>query len=180
MKGTFQGVGNFEGVPMTTNPKEPTGQVIVAVDGSPSSLEALRQGHRMATALGHPVVAVNVWQGPHYGLNLPQSWHPERDAKELLASSIRTAFEPQAAPDIEAVTANGDPADTLIRLSRGADLLVMGSRGHSGITGVMGGSVSNICAAHAHCPVLIVHAPANDAVSESHVEDGSATNPAAV
>ena len=62
--------------------------------------------------------------------------------------------------DIDILTVNGDPADTLIKLGADAAVLVVGSRGHSGVFGAMLGSVSGRIAAHAECPVLVVHDPA--------------------
>lgn len=148
---------------MAPSEKSLEGYVVVAVDGSASSLEALRTGHRMAELLDRPLVAVNAWDIA-YGLFPPRSWHPERDAQALLDRSITAAFGPSAVPKVETITVKGQPADSLMRLSRPAELLVIGSRGHSGVAAVMLGSVSAACVAHCSCPVLVVHEPmaAND------------------
>ena len=53
----------------------------------------------------------------------------------------------------------GAAADVLIMESHGADLLVVGSRGHGGFTSMLLGSVSMHCAMHASCPVTVVHSP---------------------
>lgn len=134
------------------------GRVLVAVDGSPSSLEALRQGRRQARLLETTVVAVTAWHQQN-GLFPPMSYRPEEDSREILHNSIREAFYPEVVGDIAILTANGDPADALIGLSDGAALLVVGSRGHAGVVGAMLGSVSGRIAAHALCPVLVVHDP---------------------
>jgi len=136
--------------------KSYAGYVVVAVDGSFSSIEALRTGYKMSKLVGKPMVAVTAWHLSH-GLLPPQSWEPEEDAKVMLTRSIREAFRPALAPEIETLTLDGTPAEALLKLSADAEMLVIGSRGHSGLAGVMLGSVSAVCAAHAKCPVLVVH-----------------------
>lgn len=142
-----------------TEPPAVKGRVLVAVDGSPSSLEALRQGRLQARLLGTTVVAVAAWHQQN-GIVPPMSYNPEGDCREMLHNSIREAFYPDTISDIAILRVNGDPADALIRLSVDAAVLVVGSRGHSGVVGAMLGSVSGRIAAHAHCPVLVVHDPA--------------------
>lgn len=56
----------------------------------------------------------------------------------------------------------GHPAEVLVDESKAADLLVVGSRGHGAITGVLIGSVSIHCVTHAHCPVVVVRGAAAD------------------
>lgn len=133
-------------------------RVLVAVDGSAASLEALRVGHRMAQLLGDRLVAVTAWQPFRHGVLPPTSTHPQEFAENLVTRSVMEAFRGQMVPKIDIITVEGDPADNLITLSRSASLLVVGSRGHSGLPAVLLGSVSNACAAHAGCPVLVVHA----------------------
>ena len=140
---------------MTTTADTGT-RVLVAVDGSPSSLEAIREGYRQALLLGTSVIAVSAWHQQN-GLWPPLSYHPEEDSRQILADSMREAFYPDKAPYIELLTVNGDPAENLIRLSQDAAMVVIGSRGHSGVVGAMLGSVSGRVAAHAACPVLVVH-----------------------
>ena len=48
-------------------------------------------------------------------------------------------------------------AAVLLRTAKGADLLVIGSRGHGGLASALIGSVSLNCVLHAHCPVLVLH-----------------------
>jgi nucleotide-binding universal stress UspA family protein len=136
-----------------------SGQILVAVDGSPASLEALRHGQRMAMLTGSEVVAVAAWRPFRHLVLPPTSGHPRDAAQELVEKSIVEAFRGMPTPNIRVVTVEGDPATALVELSAQADLLVVGSRGHSGMAGVLLGSVSAACAAQAACPVLVVHAP---------------------
>jgi nucleotide-binding universal stress UspA family protein len=143
----------------TQAPKAGHGQVLVAVDGSPASLEALRHGQHMAELLGDALVAVSAWQPFRHGVLPPSSTDPEQASEDLITNSLLASFRGANVPKVKVVIVEGDPAENLIRLSVDADLLVIGSRGHSGVPGMLLGSVSTTCAAHAHCPVLVVHAP---------------------
>lgn len=60
---------------------------------------------------------------------------------------------------MRAVGVEGPPAKALLEASKDADLLVVGSRGHGGVSGFLLGSVSQQCARHANCPVAIVGPP---------------------
>ena len=81
----------------------------------------------------------------------------EGGAKETLAGMVRRLREEHPEVELEPVLRKGRPASVLIEESKAADLLVVGSRGHGGFVGLLLGSVSQECAEHAHCPVLIVH-----------------------
>ncbi len=137
----------------------PERRILVAVDGSPASLEALRVGARLAAMSGEKLVGVSLWQPFRHGVLPPNSRHPEEAAEQLVATSATEAFRGGVAPKIEIVAFQADPADGLVALSRDATMIVVGSRGHSGLSGLLLGSVSNAVAARAECPVLVVHAP---------------------
>lgn len=137
---------------------DPT-RILVGVDGSDSSIDALLRGARIAKALDAPLVVVTTWQlstdlGAFYP---PSGWSPEENAREIATTAIARAF-PEAKPSkFSAVTLEGPAARVLIEQSDRASMLVLGNRGHGGFVGLLLGSVSAACAAHAHCPVLIMH-----------------------
>jgi nucleotide-binding universal stress UspA family protein len=135
-----------------------THHIIVGVDGSEPSVDALREGATLAEALGVPLEAVITWQYPFEYMPIPV-WSPEEDATSILAAAITAAFADHPPDTLTTTTAQGPPARTLIELSRNARMLVLGTRGHGGFVGMLLGSVSSACAEHAHCPVLVVHRP---------------------
>lgn len=133
-------------------------RIVVGVDGSESSVEALRYAAPLAEVLNVPVEAVITWTYPPFTpANLLAEWHPEQDAEQILADAIIEAFGEQPPSELTRTVLQGPPAATLIDLSETSGMLVVGSRGHGGFVGLLLGSVSAACAEHAHCPVLIVH-----------------------
>ncbi|GLI28604.1 universal stress protein [Agromyces rhizosphaerae] len=132
-------------------------RILVGVDGSAPSIEALRYGARLADALDAPLEAVTTWTFPPVmGAYVVDGWTPDEDAQGILDDSIAEAFGDDP-PDLARTVLAGPAAGTLIEESRRARMLVLGSRGHGGFAGLLLGSVSAACAAHAHCPVLILH-----------------------
>ena len=129
--------------------------IVVGVDGSQSAVRALQEAIDLAALLPATVEVVSVWQ-PYYGtVEIP-------GPLEQLEERARTALaDTLAAVDAGAVVLtehvlDGDPAKVLLDRSRDADMLVVGTRGRGGFTGLLLGSVSQKCAQHATCPVLIV------------------------
>lgn len=132
--------------------------ILIGVDGSETSIEALRTGGRLAAALDLPVLAVTTWViDPVWGGYLPVDPHtPEDLAVELLDGAVATAFDGEAPVDLEKRTLYGPAATALVDASREASMLIVGSRGLGGFRGMLLGSVSTACVHHAHCPVLVI------------------------
>jgi nucleotide-binding universal stress UspA family protein len=133
--------------------------VIVGVDGSDASIDALQRAARISSRLDLPLKVVSVWQYPlMFGTYVPDvNWYPQEDAKAAVQATIDAAFEDELPRDMSTCVRKGTPAHVLIEESQHAEMLVLGSRGHGGFAGLILGSVSSACAEHAHCPVLIVH-----------------------
>lgn len=137
-----------------------TRPIVVGVDGSPSSISALLKAVELARVLDLPVEAVTTYPetaDPSYYFYPMEKSSPQEDAKKTLDRAIASAFGNDPHPKIERVLLGGLPARVLIDKSREASMLVLGSRGHGGFVGLLLGSVTTACAAHAKCPVLIMH-----------------------
>ncbi len=143
---------------MSISPKIPharEGRIVVGVDGSASSIRALLRGIRIANALETNLEIATTWK---FGTEFATSnWSPESDAQEIVAAAAATAFDGDVPEWVTLTTYEGPAATALIDASKGAEMLVIGSRGHSGLAGVLLGSVSMACAERASCPVLVMH-----------------------
>ena len=136
----------------------PGGRIVVGVDGSASSLSALRRGARIAERLGCTLVGVTVWEYPASWPGYVMSgWSPEADAHAVAEQASVDVFG-RATPSWYSTTVrSGSPARQLIAESEDAEMLIVGSRGLGGFTGLLLGSVSRSCVEHADCPVLVIH-----------------------
>jgi nucleotide-binding universal stress UspA family protein len=137
-------------------------RIVAGVDGSPSSLAALWWAVSQARRTGGTVDAVIAWQFPATG-NF--GWAPgsaiddldfEAAAKHTLDEAIGSLGEQAAGVPIRPLVMQGLPAQVLLDTAAGADLLVVGSRGHSGFANALLGSVSQHCVHHAPCPVVVI------------------------
>jgi nucleotide-binding universal stress UspA family protein len=139
-----------------------TGTIVVGVDGSPTSLKALRWAVELAGALGSRVVAVNAWGLPLTAA-IPGAIDPaptppgeiyEDSARRVLAAAVGSLGE--VGVEIEEEVVAGSAAHVLLDVSAGADLLVIGSRGHGGVAGLFLGSVSHSVVGKAKVPVAVI------------------------
>jgi nucleotide-binding universal stress UspA family protein len=175
------------------------GTIVVGVDGSEESRCALRWSTEEARVAGATLKAVHVWHyPPDYVWHVPPSAPvpdgalpdiPEREffekeARDLLDKTVTDAVDDDVGVAIEKEIVEGLVSDRLIDAARNAELLVVGSRGRGGVRGLLLGSVSQQCAHHAPCPLVIVREPARERGSTSNTivagVDGSATSLAAL
>jgi len=143
-------------------------RVVVGVDGSPESVEALCWAIGYARRTGGSVCAVMAWQQPtvcgyssYAGMFpvLPEVLSGAELAEkttEKLAALINDVAGEAGTPSIQRLVVEGPPARALIERSTTADLLAVGARGHGALTDLLMGSVSTQCVHHAACPVLVV------------------------
>ena len=137
--------------------------IVVGVDGSPESVAALRWAAQEARLRGATLRVVHAWfmpmvftSGPPLlVLSEPRDGLAEEGEKVLSHALERVAADVEGLT-VERSVVEGSAAHCLLRAGEGADLLVVGSRGHGGFHGLLLGSVSQQCAHHAPCPVVIV------------------------
>lgn len=136
-----------------------SGRIVVGVDGSAPSAQAVRWAVALAKLTGQQVHAVSAWTPPTaYG------WGPiiddtdwEDNARNVLAEAVKEALDDADAALVSQDVVHGHPAQVLLDAAAGADLLVVGNRGRGGFAGLLLGSVSRHVSANAPCPVLVVH-----------------------
>ena len=144
---------------MTATQESAERRIVVGVDGSLSSREALRWAVRQAMLTGSVVDAVIAWHDPAsyagYGWLIADTCKAD-DAAETLTEAVDSTIAAGSAVTVRQRVVEGTAARVLLDAARGADLLVVGSRGHGGFAGMLLGSVSQHCVVHAPCPVVII------------------------
>jgi len=140
--------------------------IVVGVDHSEGAKAALRFALEEATLRQATLRVVHAWQYAYIGATGFEGSYPALggDIKELrdlaerdLDATLQEAIPETGAIEIERRVVEDRPAAALVDESRGADMVVVGSRGHGGFGGLLLGSVSQQVAHHAACPVVIVH-----------------------
>lgn len=129
-------------------------RIVVGVDGSACSRAALAWAVRQAELTGAVVEAVTAWELPATSGLDPQLYldYPAAAAKMLTDAIAEAGGRATVHPRVKP----GHAAEVLAGASAGAELLVVGSRGHGGFVGALLGSVSLHCLHHAHCPVAVI------------------------
>ena len=144
--------------------------IVVGVDGSEPSRRALGWAMREAVRHEFPLTVVTVrrasvrpateiyWPTP----DLPDGSRADeasvrKAAQEMVDDTVAELGEP--APDVTVTVAGGNPAEELVRASRDADMLVVGSHGSGGFASLLLGSVSSQVVHHAACPVVVIREP---------------------
>ena len=146
-----------------------SGSVVVGVDGSAGARSGLRWAAAEARLRKTRLRVIHAWRFSYPGAagygylgetlpdgGLSKLHRASEDMVEQAIANLATEAEGIA---IEREVVEGTAADVLLGAVTENDLLVVGSRGHGGFVGLLLGSVSQQCAHHARCPVVIVHAP---------------------
>ena len=144
--------------------------IVVGVDHSAGAQDALRFACEEAQLRQATLRAVHTWQYGYIGATGLEGRIPvvgaelhefHAAAEAALDATVREALSDAGDVEVERRVVEGSPAAVLVEESRDADLLVVGSRGHGGFAQLLLGSVSQQCAQHAECPVVIVRSKAD-------------------
>ena len=140
--------------------------IVVGVDGSDHSHRALIWAMRQAAAQHAPLTVLAVRPEPvrpatgiYWGVHAyPEDSHNPDVARKAVGQIVEQARNEigETAPQVTVNVVTGDPAEELIKASRDADIVVVGSRGSGGFASLLMGSVSSKVTHHAGCPVVVV------------------------
>jgi nucleotide-binding universal stress UspA family protein len=141
------------------------GRIVVGVDGSDASLAALRFALAEARCRDGAVVElVSAWHEPYVGPAMaPVVADPgvfEDAAARTIERALDAVGDEARGLEVRRTVARRGAASALLDAADGADLVVVGSRGRGGFTGLLLGSVSQQVVHHATCPVVVVPDPA--------------------
>jgi len=137
------------------------GPVVVGVDGSPASEEAIGIAFEEASWRKTPLVALHSWDDAFLaGVFEETRWTLDKPAveeheRELLAQRIAGWQEKYPDVRVDRVVVRGHPAERLLDVADGAQLIVVGSRGRGGLVGMVLGSTSQSVMSYALCPVIV-------------------------
>jgi nucleotide-binding universal stress UspA family protein len=145
-------------------PGTDVGRIVVGVDGSVVSAEAMGFAFEEAASRGLGLTALHAWQSAYFdspgkGAPIPGSVIANEfqgSEMRLLAESVALWTTKFPAVDLIRRVMHGDPVTELVKASAGATMVVVGSRGRDGFRSLLLGSVSHAVLHHAHCPVVVV------------------------
>lgn len=137
-------------------------RIVVGIDGSENSMRALHWALDEARVRQAQLDVVHVWQHfpyipmPYVAPEGDASLHTRAAALSLLNEAADGLDQRGLMVPVERILVDGGTAENLLEIAKGADLLVVGSRGRGGFTALLLGSVSQQVAHYAPCPVVII------------------------
>lgn len=140
-------------------------RIVVGVDGSPASGVALRWAIDEARCHGSALEAVYAWHDVYIGgeypmastLMLPTLYQDA--AEKLLDTIVEAEDQTGLSSPITRLLVRDSAAHAILEAAKGADLIVVGSRGRGGFSGLLLGSVGQQVVHHATCPVVVIPVP---------------------
>ena len=133
-------------------------RIVVGVDGFESSTAALRWAIHQAKLTGAVVDAVTTWHIPAGSGLVAAADMPDYqdDARIILTEAITEMCTVDTDVVVRPRVVEGQAGPVLVEAAEGADLLVVGNRGHGSLAEALLGSVGQYCVRHAPCPVVIM------------------------
>ena len=134
--------------------------IVVGVDGSEPSLNALRWAGKQARMTGATLRVLTTWQvatGTGWVPTFPVDYDPQAVARQALDEAVTETLGADPDVAVERIVKEGHAAPVLLAAAKDADLLVVGSHGHGAFAGMLIGSVSEHLVRHAPCAIVIVH-----------------------
>lgn len=140
-----------------TAPAKPV--VVVGVDGSTGSRDAVRWAAKYARMAGADLRAVATWRWPNYLTRIPPGMDLEADTRRTLEEA--TAEIGAEFPDVPVTerVVDGPAGPALLSQAADASLLVVGAQGRAAYPGMLLGSVAEYCVRNGPCPVVVVRTP---------------------
>lgn len=135
-------------------------RIVVGLDGSECSKAALKWAAEEARRHGAELFAISAWTPPPVaypfgGFPAGVEQQPAENARAVLEQILRDELGEDPGITVHSDVIEGNPSKVLIDLSKDADVVVIGTRGHGGFTGMLLGSVSQHVTAHAACTVVV-------------------------
>jgi nucleotide-binding universal stress UspA family protein len=147
------------------------GRIVVGVDDSEQAVVALRWALAEGVLRQATVEVVHSWSPPMsampFGATLRLRAHEgeidavARESVDEIVDGALAEMDDQP-PEVLRTILPGAPALTLVEVAEGADLLVVGSHGRTGLSRLVVGSVAMACVQHAPCPVVVIRTPSED------------------
>jgi nucleotide-binding universal stress UspA family protein len=147
------------------------GRIVVGVDDSEQAAVALRWALAEGVLRQATVEVVHSWSPPMsampFGATLRLRAHEgeidavARESVDEIVDAALAEMDDQP-PEVLRTILPGAPALTLVEVAEGADLLVVGSHGRTGLSRLVVGSVAMACVQHAPCPVVVIRTPSEE------------------
>jgi nucleotide-binding universal stress UspA family protein len=137
------------------------GVIVVGVDGSEASRDAVGWALGQAVLTGASLRVVASWRWPNYLTRIPPGVDPAGDTAQTLDETVEAALaatEGVQQVEISRRVVEGPAGPALLTQAEDAQLLVVGAKGRAAFPGMLLGSVAEYCVRHGNCPVVVVRA----------------------
>jgi nucleotide-binding universal stress UspA family protein len=133
--------------------------IVVGVDGSDSSADAVRWAAAQAQLTGASLRAVASWRWPNYINRIPPGVDLAADTAQTLHDTVAAVLADHPGVTVTERVIEGPAGPALLSQAQDASLLVVGARGRAAFPGMLLGSVAEYCVRNGSCPVVVVRAP---------------------